>query len=303
MRLPIALLALAVLPAALQAQSPSLEGSKWAIEQEGADSASIWWFGSQGRVRTGDVGTLLPGYKWRQSGDSVFVTVGDTVRYAGQLLTNRFVGIRTGPRRQEGWWSGSRADGPTAVAAAPSEPAPVNPTVAPAAATTAATDAPKPNPSTESMSRPVEPSTPASTGSAPRTLRRIERTDGSGSSSASMPSSTSQSGGQEIRRIQRTLPATTPVPRSALVGRWVQADEGGVIIAIDFKDDGSVAVELNSGSKGEGTWSNESEGTRAVIGGARREAVIRVWQEGSELRLVVETASGAPVTRRFRRAG
>jgi len=293
MRLPLALLALAVLPATLHAQS--FEGSKWSIEQEGAEAPSLWWFGSQGRVRTGDVGTILPGYKWHQSGDSIFVTVGDSVRYTGQLISSRFVGIRTGPHRQEGWWSGSRADAaaPPAVAAVP------------AAQTAPTIEAPRPNTSTEQMSRPVEPTGTSSTASPPpRTLRRIERADGSATPSTT-PTASTPTGGQEIRRIERagSRPATSPVPREALVGRWVQADSGGVIESIAFKDDGSVVVGLNTGAKGEGTWSNESEGTRVVIGGARREAVIRVWQEGTELRLVVETANGAPVTRRFRRAG
>jgi hypothetical protein len=280
MRAPFVLLALAALPAALPAQS--FEGSKWSIEQEGVDTVAHWWLGSQGRVRTGDVGTILPGYKWRQAGDSIFVTVGDTLRYTGQLISSRFVGIRSGPRRQEGWWSGSRADAPTTVAAA-----------APAAAPTTT--------ATEQMNRPVEPAGGITAGSAPpRTLRRIERADGSGT-----PSSSAPSGGQEIRRIQRgnALPAAPPVPASVLVGRWVQADSGGVITSIEFKDDGSAILGLNTGNKGSGTWTNESDGTTLVVGGARREAVVRVRHEGGELRFVVQGASGSPVTRRFRRAG
>lgn len=298
MRLPLVVLALALLPAAAQSQTSSFEGSKWSIEQEGVETPALWWFGSQGRVRTGDVGTILPGYKWRQSGDSIFVTVGDTLRYNGQLISNRFVGIRTGRNRQEGWWSGSRADAPAAPAAVAVAPE------AAAATTAAVPESPKPTSTgaaTEQMSRPVEPTSPAATTTgAPRTLRRIERADGSAPQGSS-----GNSGGQEIHRIQRgaTLPATTPVPRQSLVGRWVQADSGGVITSIEFKDDGSTYVGLNTGNKGEGQWSNEAEGTRVVIGGARREAVIRVWQEGEELRLLVETASGSPVTRRFRRAG
>ena len=275
MRLPIVLLALAALPAALPAQS--FEGSKWSIEQEGVDTVSLWWFGSQGRVRTGDVGTILPGYKWRQVGDSIYVTVGDTLQYHGQLISSRFVGIRSGARRQEGWWSGSRADAPTTVAEASSGGVP---------------EAAKPaSASTEEMNRPVEPSggNPAAA-APPRTLRRIERADGSGT-----PSSSTPAGGREIRRIQRGNASTTPVPTSVLVGRWVQADSGGVVVSFDFKDDGSVIVGLNTGNKGEGSWSHESDGTR----GRHRRRPAR----GGDPRLA--RGGGAPVHRpgRERTAG
>ena len=221
MRLPIAVLALAVLPAALQAQS--FEGSKWSVEQEGVETPAFWWFGSQGRVRTGDVGTILPGYKWRQAGDSIFVSVGDTVRYTGQLISNRFVGIRTGPRSQEGWWSGSRAT----------------------AAIPAATNAPKPantGASTETMSRPIEPTGNASTAApAPRTLQRIERSDG-----GAAPSSAAPAGGQEIRRIQRTntLPSTTDPD---LVPHWGNRIDTHVHVLPGRRYDGTARLSIVGG--------------------------------------------------------
>ena len=113
----LAIAFLAYLPTApLAAQS--LEGSKWTVEQEGVETPVLWWLGGQGRVRVGEFGTILTGYSWRQDGDSVFIAVGDSVRYAALLMSNRLVGVRTGPRRQEGWWSGVRADGPTALAVA-----------------------------------------------------------------------------------------------------------------------------------------------------------------------------------------
>ena len=101
-RVARACLAFALLvPAGSRLHAQSLEGSKWSIEQEGSETAVLWWLGSQGRVRNGDVGTILAGYKWHQAGDSVIVTIGDTVRYAGVVMNNRLVGIRTGRRRSQ----------------------------------------------------------------------------------------------------------------------------------------------------------------------------------------------------------
>jgi hypothetical protein len=300
-----ALLAVALLaPAGTALHAQSLEGSKWSIEQEGSETAVLWWLGSQGRVRNGDVGTILSGYKWHQAGDSVIVTIGDTVRYAGVVMTNRVVGIRTGRRQPEGWWSGARADGPDAVAAV--------------TGTAAATG-------TEQMARPVsEPTSvptspastttsgttmaPAATAAAPRTLQRIEREGAStpASSPAITPASGSQGGGREIRRIERSTAAmdpTRPVPADQLVGRWVPADSGGVITALDLRTDGSGSVGLSNGNKGNLEWSNESEGTRLTIAGNDRSAVLRAWMEGSLLNVVVLTASGPRRTWRFRRGG
>lgn len=297
-----ALLLAAVAPlgaAPLAAQS--LEGSKWTIEQEGVDSQVVWWLGSQGRVRTGDVGTILAGYKWRQAGDSVIVSVGDTVRYAGTVITNRLVGVRTGPRQQEGWWSGARADGPDAVAASTLSGDP-----AVGAAATAAVPA-----NTQQMSRPVEntpastpavtPAGAATTAAAPRTLQRIERSD----APASSTSAAAPAGGREIRRIERpnAMAPTAPVPSEALVGRWLPADTGGVITTLDLKADGTGMVALNNGNKGRLEWSNETEGTRLTLTGSESSAVLRAWQEGGYLNVVVLTASGPRRTWRFRRSG
>jgi len=289
------LLTAVTMAAAAPLAAQSLEGSKWTIEQEGVESQVMWWLGSQGRVRTGDVGTILPGYKWKQEGDSVIVSVGDSVRFAGMVISNRLVGIRTGPRRQEGWWSGARADGPDAVAASQlSGEAP-----AAVAATTAAT--------TETMSRPAENTptstpavTPAGAAATPRPLQRIERSDAPTSNAAP-----AASGGREIRRIERpnAMAATTPVPVEALVGRWIPVDSGGVITTLDLKRDGTGLVALMNGNKGRLEWSNESEGTRLTLSGGERSAVLRAWQEGGYLNVVILTASGPRRTWRFRHAG
>jgi len=287
-----AVIALAGAP--LQAQS--LEGTKWSIEQEGSETAVLWWLGSQGRVRNGDVGTILVGYKWRQAGDSVIVTIGDTVRYAGMVVSNRVVGIRTGRRQAEGWWSGARADGPDAVAAVTGTDAgteqmarPVSDPVqvAPAAAAPATSGA----------------STPAAAAAAPRTLQRIEREGSTPTPAAAAPA---QGGGREIRRLERsagTMEPTRQVPADQLVGRWFPADTGGVISTLDLKADGSGTVGLTNGNKGSLEWSNESEGTRLTIGGGERSAVMRAWMEGSTLNIVVLTATGPRRTWRFRRGG
>jgi hypothetical protein len=294
MSAPIPVRALLVAAALVAPGTPlhaqSLEGTKWSVEQEGAETPVLWWLGSQGRVRNGDVGTILVGYKWRQTGDSLIVTIGDTVRYAGLVMTNRVVGVRTGRRQAEGWWSGARADGPDAVAA-------VTGTAA----------------GTEQMARPVDaptqatPAAPAAAAAAPRTLQRIER-EGSTSPPASgiTPAAAPQGGGREIRRIERSTAAMEPtrqVPADQLVGRWFPVDTGGAISTLDLKADGSGTVGLTNGNKGSLEWSNESEGTRLTIGGGERSAVLRAWMEGSTLSVVVLTATGPRRTWRFRRGG
>lgn len=285
-------------PQAVAAQS--LEGSKWSIDQEGVDTPVIWWLGSQGRVRTGDIGTILPGYQWVQREDSLIVSVGDTVRYSGVLMANRLVGVRTGPRRQEGWWSGARADAPTTVAQAPATQ--ITP--------------PATNPNTEQMNRPVEPAvtappptSPAPATGQPRTIRRIERADG-----GAQPSVPAAGGGREIRRLPRPgarnaagaadLPATVAIPTERFAGRWVRSDTGGMVERFEAKADGSFILSLSTGGKGTGTWANTPNGTQATLasneGGS---AVIRFWEEGGELSAVIVTAVGARRTWHFRRVG
>ena len=302
----VALLATLAVTSARQLPAQSLEGSKWSIEQEGVDTPVFWWLGSQGRVRTGDLGTILPGYKWKQNGDSIVVTVGDTLRFAGVQMANRLVGVRSGPRRQEGWWSGARTDGPTAVAAAPTSPA-------------GTTVIPTP-PSAEPMSRPTDagvstlnannPTTPTSN-PPPRQLRRIVR---EGETPPATPAEPATSGGgHEIRRLARPgvrgaatasdFPPTTPIPADAFVGKWVRAGSDGVLEEIEAKADGSLLVLLATGGKATGQWSNTSDGTRGEITGSTNSAVMRFWQEEGELRVVILTAAGARRTLHFRRQG
>lgn len=298
-----------LIPAGTRLHAQSLEGSKWSIEQEGSETAILWWLGSQGRVRNGDVGTILAGYKWHQAGDSVIVTIGDSVRYAGMVVNNRVVGIRTARRQPEGWWSGARADGPDAVAAV---------TGTAAAAGTEQMARPVAEPTTVPVSTSSTPTSgtgssgttiaPAATAAAPRTLHRIEREGASTPSSAPAitPASGAPSGEREIRRIERPNTAMEPtrqVPAEQLVGRWLAADTGGVITTLDLRTDGSGMVALTNGNKGSLEWSNESEGTRLTIGGGDRAAVLRVWMEGSSLDVVVLTATGPRRTWRFRRGG
>lgn len=296
-----------LLPAGKALHAQSLEGSKWSIEQEGSETAVLWWLGSQGRVRNGDVGTILGGYKWRQDGDSVFITIGDSVRYSGAVMTNRLVGIRTGRRQPEGWWSGARADGPDAVAAVSGTAAagteqmarPVNEPAAVPTSASPGTSTPTGNSGTTMA--------PAATAAAPRTLQRIEREGSTTSSPTTIaPAAATQGGGHEIRRIERapaTMDPTRPVPQDQLVGRWFAADTGGVITSIDLRADGSGMVGLTNGNKGSLEWSNESDGTRLTIGGGDRAAVLRAWMEESHLNVVVLTATGPRRTWRFRRGG
>ncbi len=293
---PFAIALVATLTATLAhpLTAQSLEGSKWSIEQEGVDTPVLWWLGSQGRVRTGDLGAILPGYKWKQAGDSLVVTVGDTLRFAGVQMANRLVGVRSGPRHQEGWWSGARTDGPTAVAAAPTTPA--GPTVIPTP------------PTAEPMSRPTDAPI---TSPPPRQLRRISR---EGETPAATPSEPATSGdGHEIRRLARPgaraaatisdFPPTVPVPADVLVGTWVRAESDGVLEAIEAKADGSFLMVLTTGGKATGRWINGPEGTRAEVSGTANNAVMRLWQEGGELRVVILTAAGARRTLHLRRQG
>ena len=250
------------LPARLTAQS--IEGSKWNIEQEGVETTVLWWLGSQGRVRTGDIGAILPGYKWRQAGDSVIVTVGDTVRFAGVLMSNRLVGVRSGPRRQEGWWSGARADGPTAVAAAPTPPS--GPQVNPAA------------PNTEPMSRP--------TATPPRQLRRIER-----EGESSRPAPTQAAGeGREVRRLPRpgagaaarSTPAV-PLDPTAFFGVWVHTNPN-TGIRVELRADSTVSYVRRDVAPQSGRWTTEGGGLLIrvdLIGGGEKEVLVRV--EGDRL--------------------
>ena len=272
----------------------SLEGSKWSIEQEGVDTPVLWWLGSQGRVRTGDLGTILSGYKWKQDGDSITVMVGDTLRFAGVQMGNRLVGVRSGPRHQEGWWSGARTDGPTAVAAAPTTPA--GPTVIPTP------------PTAEPMSRPADAPV---TNPPPHQLRRIVREGETAPATPAEPAPSS--GGHQIRRLARPgaratttatdFPPTVPVPAAVLVGKWVRAESDGVLEEIEAKADGSFLMVLTTGAKATGQWTNGPEGTRAEVSGTANSAVLRLWQEDGELRVVILTAAGARRTLHFRRQG
>ena len=265
-------------PRALAAQS--LEGSKWSIDQEGVDVPVIWWLGSQGRVRTGDIGTILPGYHWVQREDSLIVSVGDTLRYAGVLMANRLVGVRIGPRRQEGWWSGARADAP--------------------AAAVAQTTPPVTTPNTEQMNRPVEPAVTApvtppataqTTGPAPRPLRRIER-EGAPSSSAA-PAQSPPSGGREIRRLNRggraaagqSAPAGPPIDAAPLVGRWVSHNRN-LRLALEIRADSTATFTGRNGTARQLHWSAGSDGIVMTLDYTEegdREVVVR--REGEGIRM------------------
>lgn len=263
-----ALLALAT-PYLLRAQS--LEGSKWSIDQEGVDAPVIWWLGSQGRVRTGDIGTILPGYHWVQKEDSLIVSVGDTVRFAGILMANRLVGVRTGPRRQEGWWSGARAD------------------AAPAVAQAAAPDA-----GTEQMNRPVDrgqssAGTAPATTPPPRTLRRIERADGG----ASGTPSSAPGEGREIRRLNRPgrpataepAPAGPPIDAAPLVGRWVSHNRN-LRLALEIRSDSTATFTGRNGTPRQLRWTAAADGlvmTMDYTEEGDREVVVR--RDGDGIRM------------------
>jgi hypothetical protein len=266
-----------LLPALLAAQS--VEGSKWTVDQEGVDTPVLWWLGSQGRVRTGDIGSILPGYKWRQAGDSVIVTVGDTVRYAAILMSNRLVGVRTGPRRQEGWWSGARADGPTAVAATSTTPQ-VNP----------------PAPGTETMSRPtdqpaanpVTPTTASTTGNpAPRQIRRIERADGQQSDRPAQ-ANPNPGEGREIRRLPRpnaraNAAAGVAMDVSSFLGSWVHTNPN-TGIRVELRADSTFTYVRRDATTQNGRWTTDGTGLVAImdlIGGDAKEVLVR--RDGARL--------------------
>lgn len=295
----LAMLALAVSPSRRLA-AQSLEGSKWRIEQEGMDSAVVWWLGSEGRVRTGDLGIILPAYKWRQAGDSVFVTIGDTVKYAAVLMSNRLVGgIRSGRNHPEGWWSGTRAD-----ATAPATQVAANP----------GTPSPATSPAVQPMSRPADAAaTPPASDPAPapsgsgHPLRAIQREGSSGTSSnGTQPAG----GGRVIRRIERAeaaaaaqqAPATGSID-TAFVGRWVRADSVGAVDGFELGADGRAKVHFRAGIEREGTWATDPEATRIVMQGENgAEARLVVWQGGPGLRGAIVTAEGPRRTLAFRRA-
>lgn len=295
----LAMIVLAVSPSRRLA-AQSLEGSKWRIEQEGMDSAIVWWLGSEGRVRTGDLGIILPAYKWRQAGDSVYVTIGDTVKYAAVLMSNRLVGgIRSGRNRPEGWWSGMRAD-----AAAPASQL----------ASTPATQAPVTTPgSTQQLSRPTDStSTPPATSPAPaagqggRPLRSIQREGAATSTDAGPPAG----GGRVIRRIERAeaiaaaaqAPATGAVD-TAMVGGWVRADSVGMVDGFDLAADGKATVHLRNGGDREGTWASDAQSTHITLQGENgNEVRVVIWEGGPGLRGTILSASGPRRTLAFRRA-
>ena len=283
-----ALVLISVAP--LHAQAPNLEGAKWRIDQEGVDTQVVWWFGSEGRVRTGDLGIILPAYKWRQSGDSVFVSVGDTMRYAALLMSNRLVGgIRSWRNHGEGWWSGERADvaAPAAVAAAPTS----TPAGAPAGA--------------QPMSRPADsaatPSSPAVTPPAGRRpLRQILRGE------AAAPAGE----GRQMRRIERAeaaqaaaTPAGAPDPQ--MVGSWVRADSLGIVDGFDLLADGSAKLHLRGGREATGQWSSDPQESRVQFQGPEGQANVTlvIWTGGPGLRGALISPSGRGRTLAFQRAG
>jgi hypothetical protein len=245
-RRTFALAAIATLAASptrdLAAQS--LEGSKWTVEQEGVETPALWWLGGQGRVRVGEFGTILTGYSWRQAGDSVFISVGDTVRYSALLMSNRLVGVRTGPRRQEGWWSGVRADGPTALAQG-------TPTTPPAAE-------PMSRPSDEApVTTPARGTEPAAQPGGRRPLRQIER---AGTNTPAPQSGNAPSGGREIRRIERTgNTPTRAVEAARLIGRWVHTNPN-TGIALDLRADSTFTFVRRDASTQEGRWRVDATG-------------------------------------------
>ena len=274
----VAALLTLVAPYTLRAQS--LEGSKWSIDQEGIDTPVIWWLGSQGRVRTGDIGTILPGYHWVQKQDSLIVSVGDTLRYAGILMANRLVGVRTGPRRQEGWWSGARADA--------------------AAAAVAQTTTPTTNPGTEQMNRPVDqaqgvaptpPTTTAATNPPPRTLRRIER-EGSPSATAA-PAQSPPAADHEIRRLNRPgrqattepAPSGPPIDAGPLMGRWLSHNRN-LRLSLEIRADSTATFTGRNGTPRQLRWSAAADGlvmTMDYTEEGDREVVVR--RDGDGIRM------------------
>jgi hypothetical protein len=180
-------------------------------------------------------------------------------------------------------------------------------------------------PSTETMSRPtdagvaqpsagttVAPTNTPAPNAAPHQLRRISREGETPAAPAAAPASAGN--GHEIRRLARPgarmgsanandFPATAPIPADQLVGKWVRAEADGALEEIEAKADGTFLIVMTAGGKGTGTWSNGPEGTRAEITGTNNSAVMRLWQEEGELRVVILTAAGARRTLHFRRQG
>lgn len=300
-----ALILLARASATPLAAQATLEGSKWRIDQEGVDTQVVWWLGSEGRVRTGDLGLILPAYKWRQHGDSFYVSIGDTIHYAAMLMSNRLVGgIRSGRNHQEGWWSGTRADAPTQVAAAAPTNAPATPSAAPATPA-----------GTQPMSRPADSATtPGSTGAAPGTegrhqLRQIIRGDAPPTATTAAPAGE----GRQIRRIERageagrSAPATiAPAGSSAdasMVGSWSRADSVGMFDGFDLTADGKAMLHIRGGREATGTWSSDSMESRILFTGPEGgEVRFVIWTGGPGLRGAVVTAAGPRRTLAFRRA-
>ena len=302
--LGLSALILLLLSSARSVSAQTLEGSKWRIDQEGVDTQVVWWLGSEGRVRTGDLGLILPSYKWRQSGDSFFVTIGDTVRYAAMLMSNRLVGgIRSGRNHPEGWWSGTRADvaTPAAVAAAPAP--------APAPATTST---PSSSSGVQPLSRPADtvttPSAPVSSPPAGgrRPLRQILRGDA--------PAAAPAGDGHQIRRIERAEAANAAAPQAApatsagstdaaMVGSWTRADSIGMFDGFDLTADGRAALHIRGGREIAGTWSSDSMESRILFTGPEGgEVRFVIWTGGPGLRGAVVTANGPRRTLSFHRA-
>jgi hypothetical protein len=268
----------------------SLEGSKWTVEQEGVETAVLWWLGGQGRVRIGEFGTILTGYSWRQVGDSVFVSVGDSVRYSALLMSNRLVGVRTGPRRQEGWWSGVRADGPTALAQG-------TPTTPPAA---------------EPMSRPSDeaPATTPVRGSEPtvqpggrRPLRQIER---AGAPPPSPQGGNAPAGGREIRRIDRTGNAPGRIPEGAsvatadLTGQWVNVETDAAVRSMTIRENGTLDFVAASGTQYSGVWVTTTQLTRLTLSMGVGSLDFRARRDGDALVLQALAARAGARELRFR---
>lgn len=299
----IGALALFALVPARPLAAQSLEGSKWSIEEEGVDTAVVWWLGSEGRVRSGDIGIILAGFKWRQAGDSVFITIGDSVKYAALLMSNRLVGgIRSARSRPEGWWSGTRADAaPAAVAAAP-----VTPT-APASTPTAAQ--PMSRPADSAATPPTQVPAPSPAPGGRRPLRRILRGDAAGqpANQGAAPAD-----GHEIRRIERAeaaqaaaAPMTGGAPDPAMVGSWTRADSVGIVDGFDLKADGAAEVHLRGGREGTGQWTSDPNESRVVFHGPEGagQLTLVIWTGGPGLRGALVTVNGRGRTLAFTRGG
>jgi hypothetical protein len=291
LRRTAALLALALLtqwptgPLAAQ----SLEGSKWTVEQEGVESAVLWWLGGQGRVRIGEFGTILTGYSWRQAGDSVFISVGDSVRYSALLMSNRLVGVRTGPRRQEGWWSGVRADGPGAIAQGPTQPD--------------AERMSRPSDSTPVSAPPRQGNQPAPQPGGRRPLRQIER---AGTNPPSPQGGDAPAGGREIRRIDRTgnaparSPEGAPVVAAELAGQWVNVESDAAVRSMTIRENGTLDFVAASGTQYSGVWVTTTQLTRLTLSMGVGSLDFRAWRDGDALVLQALAARAGGRELRFR---